>query len=165
MLRPDEMFYDEREEEFFAKMRGGSKERMGRDNDFEATTVATSVVYPMVEEAGSQIPTVFYSKKINDYSKKLKREQQIRELLEHKVKRLRREVNNKYAMHTNKLSEMDIGNGSETFKKLAVTDQRNCMQTSQNYQMHPQIEDLWQQQPKKWFKLDTRLQINETENW
>lgn len=109
MLRPDEMYYDEREEEFFQKMRNGSKEGGGRDVDLEATTVATSAVYPMVDEAGSQIPTVFYSKKISDYSKKLKREQQIRELLEHKVKRLRKEVNNKYAMHTSKLSDMFTG--------------------------------------------------------
>lgn len=116
-------------------MKSNSKERNeSRDVDYEATTVATSAVYPMIEENGSQVPTVFYSKKISDYSKKLKREQQIRELLEKKVRRLRREVSDKFALST--------GQGSESFKKLDRTDIRNCMQSSQNYQMHPQIENL-----------------------
>ncbi len=72
-LREDEMFYDDREGEFFARMKDGSMYAHG-DKNLDATTVATSVVYPQIEEGASAVPTAFYQQKINDYSKRLKKE-------------------------------------------------------------------------------------------
>lgn len=82
MLRPDEMIYEDREELFMARMNKGGSMDAGMDSNFEATTVATSAVYPNIEEASSQVPTSFYAQKINDYSKRLKKEQEMREQLE-----------------------------------------------------------------------------------
>lgn len=73
ILRPDELLYNDREGEFFAKMRGASREP-ARESDPETTTVATSAIYPMIEEAGTSLPTAFYSKKVSDYSKRLQKE-------------------------------------------------------------------------------------------
>lgn len=39
------MYYDDREGEFFARMKGGSMD-VGQGLNMDATTVATSVVYP-----------------------------------------------------------------------------------------------------------------------
>lgn len=58
-LRNDEIYYDDREGEFFAKMKGGSMD-FARDNNLDATTVATSAVYPQIEEGASAVPTTFY---------------------------------------------------------------------------------------------------------
>ena len=41
----------------------------------------------------SAIPTAFYARKISDYTKKLMKEQEMREHLENKIRRLRRQVN------------------------------------------------------------------------
>ena len=67
-------------------------------DNLEATTVATSAVYPYLDDAGSSIPTAFYSQKIHDYSKRLKKEQEMREHLESKIKKLRREVGDKFSL-------------------------------------------------------------------
>ena len=40
-----------------------------------------------------------------------------------------------------KMIEMQLSNDNAV--KLMVTDQRNMMQSGQNYMKHPQIEDLW----------------------
>jgi len=53
------MYYDDREGEFFAKMKGGSMDA-AQDKNLDATTVATSVVYPYIDDAASAVPTVFY---------------------------------------------------------------------------------------------------------
>lgn len=94
VLRQDELYYDDREGEFFARMKGGSMDAM-HDKNLDATTVATSVVYPAIDDAGSSVPTAFYAAKISDYSKRLRKEQAMREHLESKIKRLRREVGDK----------------------------------------------------------------------
>lgn len=73
------MYYDDREGEFFARLKkGGSMDAAVYDANLEASTVATSAVYPYLEDAGSAVPTVFYAQKINDYSKRLKKEQELR---------------------------------------------------------------------------------------
>ena len=98
VLRQDEMYYDDREGQFFAKLKkGGSMDAAVYDN-FEATTVATSAVYPYLDDAGSSIPTAFYAQKISDYSRRLKKEQEMREHLETKIKKLRREVGDKFSL-------------------------------------------------------------------
>ena len=98
VLRQDEMYYDDREDQFFSKLKkGGSMDAALYDN-LEATTVATSAVYPYFDDAGSSIPTAFYSQKIHDYSKRLKKEQEMREHLESKIKKLRREVGDKFSL-------------------------------------------------------------------
>ena len=58
-LRNDEIYYDDREGEFFARMKGGSMD-VAKDNNLDATTVATSAVYPHIEEGSSAVPTAFY---------------------------------------------------------------------------------------------------------
>lgn len=58
-LRNDEIYYDDREGEFFAKMKGGSMDLV-QDRNLDATTVATSAVYPYIEEGASAVPTAFY---------------------------------------------------------------------------------------------------------
>ena len=67
------------------------------DKNLDATTVATSVVYPYIDDAASAVPTVFYQQKISDYSNRLKREQEIREHLENKIRKLRSEVHGKFS--------------------------------------------------------------------
>ena len=57
----------------------------------EAMTVATSAVDDLSK--CSAIPTAFYARKISDYTKKLMKEQEMREHLENKIRRLRRQVN------------------------------------------------------------------------
>jgi len=70
ILRHDEMLYNDQEDKFYSKTRIGSREPM-RDADLDTTSVATSAVYPMIEDAGSSVPTAFYTQKISDYSKRL----------------------------------------------------------------------------------------------
>ena len=132
ILREDEMFYDDREGEFFAKMKAYGSETAG-EVSAEAMTVATSAVDNLSK--CSAIPTAFYARKISDYTKKLMREQEIREHLENKIKRLRRQVN-----HNSKLIGMQLS--SDKVDKMARVDQRNCMQSGQNYTTHPQFEYL-----------------------
>lgn len=58
----DEMYYDDREGEFFARLKkGGSMDAAVYDTNLEASTVATSAVYPYLDEAGSAVPTAFYA--------------------------------------------------------------------------------------------------------
>lgn len=109
-LNQDEMFYDDREGEFFSRMKGGLSMDAAHDRNLDATTVATSIVYPNIEEAGSQVPTTFYAQKINDYSKRLRKEQEIREHLENKIKRLRREVGDKYSLSNSKVIDEQLKN-------------------------------------------------------
>lgn len=66
------MIYQDREELFMARMNKGISMDTGLDQNYEATTVATSAVYPNIDDAGSQVPTLFYAQKISDYSRKLK---------------------------------------------------------------------------------------------
>ena len=65
----------------------------------DANTVATSQVDDMSK--CSAIPTAFYANKISDYTRRLEREAEIREHLENKIRRLRRQVN-----HNSKLIGM-----------------------------------------------------------
>ena len=133
------MYYDDREGEFFARLKkGGSMDAAVYDANLEASTVATSAVYPYLEDAGSAVPTVFYAQKINDYSKRLKKEQELRQHLESKIKKLRREVGDKYSLDKSK--EIDEQLNTDKFIKMAKTDMRNCMQTGKNYTTHPQFE-------------------------
>lgn len=87
IIGPDEMLYDDRE--FFTKFRAGSDPTL--DVNPEAMTVATSAVDDLSK--CSAIPTAFYARKISDYTKKLMKEQEMREHLENKIRRLRRQVN------------------------------------------------------------------------
>lgn len=139
IIRPDELLYNDQEDKFFARMRGASREQ-AHTTDPETATVATSAVYGQIEDAGSSVPTAFYTQKISDYSKRLEKEQKIREVLENKVKKLQREVKDKSALHNSKLLDMALS--SDKLQKLAIIDQRNCMPTGQNYGTHPQFEYL-----------------------
>ena len=130
-MRPDELLYDDREGEFFARMKGGSDGQL--DVNPEAMTVATSAVDDLSK--CSAIPTAFYARKISDYTKRLMEEQEMREHLEGKIRRLRRQVN-----HNTKLIGMQLS--SDKADKMALIDQRNCMQSGQNYTTHPQFEYL-----------------------
>lgn len=127
ILRPDEMLYDDREGEFFARMKAFGSDPAADVNP-EAVTVATSAVDELSK--CSAVPTAFYARKISDYTKKLMREQEIREHLESKIRRLRRQVN-----HNSKLIGMQLS--SDKVDKMARVDQRNCMQSGQNYTTHP----------------------------
>ena len=132
-LRPDEMLYDEREGEFFARMKAHGSDPLLAEVSPEAMTVATSAVDGLSK--CSAVPTAFYARKISDYTKRLMREQEIREHLENKIKRLRRQVN-----ANSKLIDMQLN--SDKADKMALIDQRNCMQSGQNYTTHPQFEIL-----------------------
>lgn len=127
ILRPDEMLYDDGD--VFARIKGGSD----GDVNPEAMTVATSAVDDLSK--CSAIPTAFYARKISDYTKRLMHEQEMREHLEGKIRRLRRQVN-----HNSKLIGMQLS--SDKADKMALIDQRNCMQSGQNYTTHPQFEYL-----------------------
>lgn len=133
ILRPDEMLYDDREADFFAKMKAHGSDPQLYDADAEAATVATSAVDNLSK--CSAIPTAFYARKISDYTKRLMKEQEMREHLENKIRRLRRQVN-----HNSKLIGMQLN--SDKAGKMARVDQRNCMQSGQNYTTHPQFEAL-----------------------
>lgn len=87
-LMPDEMFYDDREGEFFARMRAHGSDPVLADVNQEAMTVATSAVDGLSK--CSAVPTAFYARKINDYTQRLMREQVIREHLENKIENLRK---------------------------------------------------------------------------
>lgn len=128
-LGTDEMLYDDREGEFFARMKAYDPSEVCP----EAMTVATSAVDNLSK--CSAVPTAFYARKISDYTKRLMREQEIREQLENKIRRLRRQVD-----HNSKLIGMQLS--SDKVDKMAIIDQRNCLQTGQNYTTHPQIENL-----------------------
>merc|ERR1719331_1010063 len=113
------MLYDDREGEFFARMKAFGSDPVADVNP-EAVTVATSAVDELSK--CSAVPTAFYARKISDYTKKLVREQEIREHLESKIRRLRRQVN-----HNSKLIGMQLS--SDKVDKMARVDQRNCMQS------------------------------------
>ena len=132
ILRPDELIFDDREDQFFARMKAHSSETPTEANA-EAMTVATSAVDNLSK--CSAVPTAFYARKISDYTRRLMKEQELRQQLENKIKRLRRQVN-----HNSKLIGMQLN--TDKMDKMAVIDQRNCLQSGQNYTTHPQIEYL-----------------------
>lgn len=68
-LHPDEMVYNDRDFEFFAKMRAHGSDPILADVNPEALTVATSAVDGLSK--CSAIPTAFYARKINDYTQRL----------------------------------------------------------------------------------------------
>lgn len=127
-LHADEMYFDDREGDFFAKMRAHGSDPVLAEVNPEAMTVATSAVDGLSK--CSAIPTAFYARKINDYTQRLMREQEIREHLENKIENLRKQVS-----ANSKLIDMQLN--SDKAEKLALVDQRNCMQTGQNYTTHP----------------------------
>ena len=127
------MLYDDREGEFFARLRAHGSDPVLAEVSPEAMTVATSAVDGLSK--CSAVPTAFYARKISDYTKRLMKEQELREHLENKIKRLRRQVN-----HNSKLIGMQLS--SDKQDKMALMDQRNCMQSGQNYTTHPQFEYL-----------------------
>jgi hypothetical protein len=127
------MLYDDREGEFFARLRAHGSDPVLAEVSPEAMTVATSAVDGLSK--CSAVPTAFYARKISDYTKRLMREQEIREHLEHKIENLRKQVN-----ANSKLIDMQLN--SDKAEKMAHIDQRNCLQTGQNYTTHPQFEIL-----------------------
>lgn len=102
VLRPDELLWDDNETDILARMKAyGSDPHRDRELSPEAMTVATSAVDGLSK--CSAIPTAFYARKISDYTKRLEKEQELREHLESKISRLRRQVN-----HNTKLIDMQL---------------------------------------------------------
>lgn len=84
------MIWDDHDSDILARMKAYGSDPH-RDLSPEAMTVATSAVDNLSK--CSAIPTAFYARKISDYTKRLEKEQELREHLETKISRLRRQVN------------------------------------------------------------------------
>ena len=118
--------YADDEQKFFAQMRS-------MNND-DAMTVATSAVDAISVYSG--VPTSYFSKKCMEFNDKLNAEKTKRAALEQQINNIKDDL-----ITSNKLVNMNLQNPDHS-EKLKLMDQRNCMQTGQNYTTHPQTEHL-----------------------